>query len=376
MEVRNDNRKYVICDSADSMEIMIAIQSLPSWTLKNDLKNSPQVIDSCWQTVMKGLGKGYNAMKFDHEKDFVGKMTQTEMSFMSHERSTTRLNGCFDANETSKQLSCLANSVDRNANHDRAVALTSKLLTADYWYSKYLLLSSSGDSVSNLQGLWADGPASAWSGDYHLNINLQMNYWAANTVFRKKTVVAPLIEFIKKMSISGKSTASSMYKCKGWVGHGFTDNFLDMGVRGGPMWAMCVTCGAWMALHLWEYVTFENDMEVLINYLIPIFRSTAQFFLDHMFLGSDGFMHTGPSTSPENSYIKFTVSQDGSNIVKSDGPFQSDPNRYQIPGPDPRFYFVTISPAIDISVLRQVSVCHVGYINMEYNILTIDCSCL
>ncbi len=63
--------------------------------------------------------------------------------------------------------------------HDVSNAIASRvdvrLLESMFEYGRYLLLSAGSRSVSNLQGLWADGPTSAWSGDYHLNINLQVN---------------------------------------------------------------------------------------------------------------------------------------------------------------------------------------------------------
>ncbi len=48
-------------------------------------------------------------------------------------------------------------------------------------YGRYLLLSSSRRNClpANLQGLWNDKLDPPWNCDYHLNINLQMNYWPA-----------------------------------------------------------------------------------------------------------------------------------------------------------------------------------------------------
>jgi alpha-L-fucosidase 2 len=36
-----------------------------------------------------------------------------------------------------------------------------------------------GTMPANLQGLWNEKLNAAWNADYHLNINLQMNYWPA-----------------------------------------------------------------------------------------------------------------------------------------------------------------------------------------------------
>ena len=52
-----------------------------------------------------------------------------------------------------------------------------------FQYGRYLLASSSrpGGLPANLQGLWNDSNTPAWASDYHNNINLQMNYWSAES---------------------------------------------------------------------------------------------------------------------------------------------------------------------------------------------------
>lgn len=215
--------------------------------------------------------------------------------------------------------------------------LMNSLLTSSYWYNKYLLLSSSSRSVSNLQGIWADGPHNQWNSDYHLNINIQMTYWPAYTYGIHSQVIPPLLDFIKRLAKSGEKTAKELYNCQGWVAHGFTDNLLDVGIRGGLEWALCVTCGSWLALHLWDHLTYTTfSLEFLLDIFFPVYRSMVLFYLDYLFIGPDGNYHTGPTTSPENSYI----AKDSAKKVN---------------------HILTFSPGIDMSVLRQV------YYNYNYN---------
>lgn len=49
-------------------------------------------------------------------------------------------------------------------------------------YFRHLFISSSRDDSlpPNLQGRWSYQLTSAWSVDYHANINLQMNHWVAD----------------------------------------------------------------------------------------------------------------------------------------------------------------------------------------------------
>ena len=81
---------------------------------------------------------------------------------------------------------------------------------------RYLQLSAGHHALSNLQGVWADGAKSSWSGDYHMNINLQMNHWASPAIGLGSVTSEPLKDFIRKLRLSGTKTADSFYHCKGW----------------------------------------------------------------------------------------------------------------------------------------------------------------
>jgi alpha-L-fucosidase 2 len=50
-----------------------------------------------------------------------------------------------------------------------------------FQFGRYLLISSSrpGGLPANLQGIWAEGVQAPWNADWHLNVNVQMNYWPA-----------------------------------------------------------------------------------------------------------------------------------------------------------------------------------------------------
>ncbi|MGH7968332.1 MAG: glycosyl hydrolase family 95 catalytic domain-containing protein, partial [Limisphaerales bacterium] len=48
-------------------------------------------------------------------------------------------------------------------------------------FGRYLLISSSrpGGFPANLQGIWAEEIQTPWTGDWHLDMNVEMNYWPA-----------------------------------------------------------------------------------------------------------------------------------------------------------------------------------------------------
>ena len=108
------------------------------------------------------------------------------------------------------------------------------------------------------------------------------------------------------------------------------DGYLDGGLSGGYHWSLCVTCGAWSALSLWEHVSYTGDVTVLRTALLPAFKGIAEFFIEYMFKDPQGVHHTGPTCSPENSYL--VQEGEGLSVVQ-----------------------LTFTPAIDASVLRQVS---------------------
>ncbi|WP_289481835.1 glycosyl hydrolase family 95 catalytic domain-containing protein, partial [Klebsiella pneumoniae] len=66
-----------------------------------------------------------------------------------------------------------------------------------------------GTLPANLQGIWADGLTPPWSADYHININIQMNYWpAGNTNLNE--MAEPFVRFIDAMIPSAQNTAKNV----------------------------------------------------------------------------------------------------------------------------------------------------------------------
>ena len=67
-----------------------------------------------------------------------------------------------------------------------------------YNYGRYLLISSTrpGSLPPNLQGLWANGVMTPWNGDYHTNINVQMNHWPVEPC-NLSELYQPLVDLIK-----------------------------------------------------------------------------------------------------------------------------------------------------------------------------------
>jgi alpha-L-fucosidase 2 len=183
-------------------------------------------------------------------------------------------------------------------------ATDSKLVELYFQFGRYLLISSSrpGSLPANLQGIWADGVQVPWNGDYHCNINVQMNYWPAE-VCNLAECHLPLFDLIDSLRPSGRQTAQVHYGAHGWTVHTITNVFGFTSPGESPSWGLFPAAGAWLCQHLWEHYAFGGDQQFLER-VWPILRESAEFYLD--FLVADprtGKLVSGPVNSPENTFI-------------------------------------------------------------------------
>jgi alpha-L-fucosidase 2 len=172
-------------------------------------------------------------------------------------------------------------------------------------YGRYLLIASSrpGTQAANLQGVWCEDVQPAWSCDYTTNINVQMNYWAAETANLAECHL-PMADLIDALSESGARTARTLYDCGGWVVHHNADLWkASWPVRGEPMWAMWPMGAAWLCRHLVDHAEFTGDEEFLARRAWPAVRDAARFLLDFLIEDADGRLVTFPSTCPENTFL-------------------------------------------------------------------------
>jgi len=178
------------------------------------------------------------------------------------------------------------------------------LVALYFQFGRYLLIGSSrpGTMPANLQGLWADTVQPPWSADYHANINIQMNYWPAETA-NLPECVEPLVRYIEFLTGPGTDTARKHYGARGWTAHTITNpwGFTAPGER--PHWGLSPSAGAWLTQHLWEHFAFSQDKDFLRR-VFPVLRSSAEFGLDWLVPHPEtGKLVAGPATSPEHSFI-------------------------------------------------------------------------
>jgi alpha-L-fucosidase 2 len=172
-------------------------------------------------------------------------------------------------------------------------------------FGRYLLINSSrpGCMPANLQGIWAEGIQTPWNCDFHIDINVQMNYWLAE-VTGLGDCHTPLFKLIESLQKPGAETAREYYNAHGWVAHVITNpwGFTAPGEQAG--WGATATGSPWLCDHLWEHYDYTRDKEFL-TWAYPIMKGSAEFFLDMLVTDpKTGWLVTAPSNSPENAFKK------------------------------------------------------------------------
>jgi alpha-L-fucosidase 2 len=185
-----------------------------------------------------------------------------------------------------------------------------------FQYGRYLLIGSSrpGSLPANLQGLWNDKMRAPWNSDYHININLQMNYWHAE-VGNLSELNEPFFDYLEGMVPSGRRVATSL-GCGGFAACLNSDPWRWNALYGSPQWGMWVMGGGWCSQHFMEHYRFTGDRTFLKKRAYPVLKEASLFYLDWLVTDpKTGKLVSGPSTSPENVF----VAPDGNKVNLSMG---------------------------------------------------------
>ncbi|MEU0588530.1 glycoside hydrolase N-terminal domain-containing protein [Streptomyces sp. NPDC006132] len=202
-------------------------------------------------------------------------------------------------------------SVDWGTSDDAVVALPTNARLARYAaggedptleqamfdYGRYLLISSSRPKglPANLQGLWNDSNSPAWASDYHTNINIQMNYWGAETTNLPESHEA-LIEFIRQVAVPSRVATRNAFgkDTRGWTAR------TSQSIFGGNAWEWNTVASAWYAQHLYEHWAFTQDMKYLRTVAYPMIKEICEFWEDHLKEREDGLLVAPNGWSPEH----------------------------------------------------------------------------
>lgn len=176
------------------------------------------------------------------------------------------------------------------------------LLALMFNFGRYLLIACSrpGSMAANLQGIWNDSFVPPWESIYTININIEMNYWPSGPCDLNE-LAQPLFDLIWRLYDSGKVTARGMYGARGYMAHHNVTIWGNTAPTGAGVF-LWPFGAAWLSLQVWEHYQYTLDEDLLRrNY--PLLRDAALFFLDHLIEDERGYLITGLTQSPENTYI-------------------------------------------------------------------------
>ena len=233
--------------------------------------------------LLKAIGKGFDALKTDHLK--------------AHHELFDRVELQIGEPKENQDLTLEEHWKDFLVDDDPW------LPTCYFHFGRYLLISSTREDLlpPNLQGLWANTIQTPWNGDYHLNINVQMNHWPCEVCNLSESHL-PLIRFAEGLRSSGRKTARDFYGARGWAAHVVCNPWGFTAPGEHPSWGATNTGGAWLALHAWQHYEFTQDTGFLRK-TYPLMKEAARFFLDAMIEEPEhGWLVTAPTTSPENEF--------------------------------------------------------------------------
>ncbi|MBC9932202.1 glycoside hydrolase family 95 protein [Chitinophaga qingshengii] len=186
-----------------------------------------------------------------------------------------------------------------------------------FQYGRYLLIASARKNTlpANLQGIWSNKILSPWNGDYHTNINVQMNYWPAE-VANLGELHLSLTNFIQGIEKPATRSARVQFGAEGWCINPIVNvwGFTSPGEE--PSWGLTTGASGWICQHLWEHYAFTRDTAYLRK-VYPTLVEAARFYLSWLVKDPEtGKLVSGPASSPENAF----EAPDGSNGSISMGP--------------------------------------------------------
>ncbi|MDD4778446.1 MAG: glycoside hydrolase family 95 protein [Fermentimonas sp.] len=250
------------------------------------ISTSTDMLDKDYESTVNELmsiakTKSYSRLKADHIKAYKEKFDRVKLDLGEQDNLTP----------TDQRL------IDFKTKDDPAFA------ALYFQYGRYLMISGTNENSLplNLQGLWANQTQTPWNGDYHLNINVQMNYWPAE-VGNLSELHMPLLKMTESLVSSGEKTAETFYGADGWVAHMMTNPWGFTAPGEHASWGATNTGGAWLCQHLWEHYTFNGDEDYLKS-IYHVLKGASDFFLSSMIHEpSNNWLVTAPSSSPENAF--------------------------------------------------------------------------
>ncbi len=210
----------------------------------------------------------------------------------------------FDIGDTAPDV--LAMTTEARIKAHGAGGLDPDLEETLFQMGRYLLIASSRRPglPANLWGIWTYTNRPPWAGDYHTNINIQMNYWPAD-VANLPECHLPLLDLVDAIrEPSRKETRAELGNVRGWATR------TSHNIYGDHWWKWNMPGSAWYALHFWDSYSFTRDEKLLREKGYPILKEICEFWVDRLKELEDGTLVSPKGWSPEHGPVEDGISYD------------------------------------------------------------------
>ena len=236
--------------------------------------------------VAAAVDNGYEAVKASHLADYQELFNRVELDLgqTTSEKTTDQLLAAYKAGTASE-------------------AEKRQLEVMLFQYGRYLTIASSREDSqlpSNLQGVWNFLNNPPWASDYHMNVNLQMNYWPTYSTNLAECAL-PLIDYIDSLREPGRITAKIYNGVDvGFSAHTQNTPFGWTCPGWAFSWGWSPAAVPWIIQNCWEYYEYTGDVEFMEEYLYPMMKEEAQFYDAILIEDADGKLVSAPAYSPEH----------------------------------------------------------------------------
>jgi alpha-L-fucosidase 2 len=270
--------------NADSITLILATGTSFNGFQKSPSKDGADAAAQTKAAIAAASAKSYEQLRDAHVADY-----------------TTLFNRCSLELGTPSQQSKLSTD-ERLKNYAAGGDETFAALL--FQFGRYLMIAGSraGGQPLNLQGIWNDKVQPPWASAYTTNINMEMNYWPAETT-NLSDCHEPLLRMARELAIDGAKTAKQLYARPGWVFHHNTTIWRDTQPVDGNAKACFWPMGApWICQHLWQHFLFTQDHKFLAD-AYPIMKGAAEFVAAWLIDDGNGHLVTPVGASPENEFL-------------------------------------------------------------------------
>ena len=275
--------KLKVADATSATLMFVAATSYNGYAKNPATEGKDEtLLCSNYLSAIKDLS--YDKLKSNHTEDFKSLFNRVSIDLGNNEVSALPIN---------KRVENFKPETDPS------------LVGLYFQFGRYLLISASrpGSQPSNLQGIWNKDMQPAWSSNWTVNCNTQINYWPVELANLSECHL-PLIDMIREASVDGAKTAKALYGADGWIIHHNIDIWRTTWPIGGSgLWAIYQVGGAWLCQHIWDHYQFTQD-KVFLKENYPLLKGAVQFYLDNLQQDKAGLLVTNPSESFENTFLK------------------------------------------------------------------------